>query len=103
MSTTRHPNRAGTPRPLVRSPLLIPRGARSGGGVAGRRVELFAAGGGYRVQVRGDVSRDAQADDAFAAVQQFNHALREAARAGLTSVPEPAELTLTALHAVLDG
>lgn len=89
--------------PLVRSPLLIGRGARSTGGSTGRRVELFADGEGYRLRVSGDVERDAPAAEALAAVQHYNQAVREAARAGLVSVPEPAELTVAALVAARGG
>lgn len=88
---------SGGSAPLVRSPLLIGRGARSAGGSAGRRVELFAVADGYRVRTSGDVERDALAGDPLSAVQHFNQAVREAARAGLTSAPEPTPLTIDAL------
>lgn len=84
---------------LFESPLLIPRRARSGGGVGGRRVVVEAAGEGYVVRVEGSAARGDHVAGALQAVQAFNHALRDAARAGLTSRPEPVELTVAALEA----
>ena len=84
---------------LVESPLLIARRARSGGGVGGRRIVVEAVGDGYVVRVEGSGAREDHAAGALQAVQAFNHALRDAARAGLTARPEPVELTVAALDA----
>jgi hypothetical protein len=84
---------------LHASPLLIARGARSGGGTGGRRIVAEAEGDGYVVRVEGTGAREDHAAGALQAVQAFNHALRDAARAGLTARPEPAELTVAALEA----
>lgn len=85
----------------MRSPLLIPRGARSGGGMGrGRRVVLAWTGGEYVVTVAGDVSREYRSGDELPAVQAFNTALDDAARAGLTAVPAPATLSVEELRAL---
>jgi hypothetical protein len=84
---------------LFESPLLIARRARSGGGVGGRRILVEAAGDGYVVRVEGSGAREDHAAGALQAVQAFNHALRDAGRAGLTSRPEPVALTVPALEA----
>jgi hypothetical protein len=84
---------------LFESPLLIARRARSGGGVGGRRIVVEAVGDGYVVRVEGAGAREDHAAGALQAVQAFNHALRDAARAGLTALPEPVELTVAALDA----
>ena len=85
---------------LVASPLLIARRARSAGGTGGRRVTVAVCDdGSYLVRSEGDVSRSVAAAGPLQAVQAFNLAVREAARAGLASVPEPVELTVDALAA----
>jgi hypothetical protein len=84
---------------LHTSPLLIARGARSAGGSGGRRIVVASAGDGYLVRVEGSGAREDHAAGPLQAVQVFNHAMRDAARAGPTSRPEPAELTVGALEA----
>jgi hypothetical protein len=86
---------------LFASPLLIARRARSGGGTGGRRVVVEAVADGYIVRVEGSVTHADHLAGALQAVQAFNRALRDAARAGLTSRPEPAQLTVAALEAAL--
>lgn len=91
---------------LARSPLLIPRGARSAGGVGGRRIVLALVGTSadgeaeYLITVAGDVSRTYDCVGDLAAVQAFNTALEDAARAGLTSNPEPARVNEDGLRSM---
>ncbi|XAY06393.1 hypothetical protein DSM112329_03263 [Paraconexibacter sp. AEG42_29] len=85
----------------MRSPLLIPRGARSAGGAGrARRVVLTWTGEEYVVAVAGDVSREYRSSDELPAVQAFNSALEDAERAGLTAVPAPATLHVDELRAL---
>jgi hypothetical protein len=87
---------------LLTSPLLVARRARSSGGAGGRRLRVAAAGdGGYELVVEdhGRAPSARRYADAAAVVHAFNAELRRAARAGLTSRPEPAALSVAALRA----
>jgi hypothetical protein len=80
---------------LVASPLLIPH-VRNPGGKGGRRITAGTVGGEWALRVNDAVTTYGSP---VALVHAFNAALRDAARAGLTSRPEPVELTVDALRA----
>lgn len=88
---------------LFESPLLIARGARSGGGSGGRRISVELRDAQYVVVISGSGPGPAPGERAVAgtlqAVQAYNQALRESGRAGLTSRPEPVALSVDALDA----
>ena len=82
-------------RPILESPLLIPR-VRSPGGAGGVRVELLADDeGGFLIRADG---REHHAGTALAAAQMFNDEVRSARRRGLTSRPEPVVLSAEAVQ-----
>jgi hypothetical protein len=81
--------------PLVASPLLVPH-VRNPGGQGGRRISAGTVGGDWALQVDDAVTGYGSP---MALVHAFNGALRDAARAGLTSRPEPVPLSLDALRA----
>jgi len=81
--------------PVVASPLLIPH-VRNPGGRGGRRITAGRLDGSWALEVNGAVTTYGSP---VALVHAFNAALRDAARAGLTSRPEPVELTVDALRA----
>jgi hypothetical protein len=81
--------------PLVASPLLIPH-VRNPGGQGGRRITAGRLDGEWALAVDESVT---EYGSPLALVHAFNAALRDAGRVGLTSRPEPIELTVDALRA----
>lgn len=90
--------------PVVESPLLIARGARSGGGSGGLRVSAgWIAGEGLVVVVEGAgrPTRLQAYGSEVAVAHAFNDEVRRAERSGLTSRPEPVELSADAFSRAL--
>ena len=86
---------------LVASPLLIPH-VRTPGGRGGRRICAGTLDGDWALQVAtggGRMPSVTPYATPLALVHAYNAALRDARRAGLTSAPEPVQLTLDALRA----
>jgi hypothetical protein len=86
---------------LVASPLLVPH-VRSAGGAGGRRPRVVPQDGGFALMVEdhGKAPSRRWYGDALALVHAYNDELRRAARAGLTSRPQPAPLSVAGFRAL---